>query len=59
MPWNNPAVPSCDLLPVALLGDLEKQGNKLTLGDSSILEISFLLGVIAILENECYSGNRY
>lgn len=45
--------------PVALLGDLEKQGNKLTLGDSSILEISFLLGVIAILENECYSGNRY
>lgn len=59
MPWNSPAVPSSDLLSCCFIRRLEKQGNKLTLGDSSILEVSFLLGGIAILGNECYAGNRY
>ena len=36
---------------------VEKQWNKLTLGDLSLFDISFLCGVIATMEHKCYSGN--
>lgn len=38
---------------------LENHFNKFTPGSSSILEISFLWGMIDTLENKCYFGTGY
>ena len=59
MPENNPAVASSDRTAPCFIRRLEKQWNKLTLGASSVLEITFLWGMITTLEKKCYSGNWY
>ena len=52
MPANRPAVPSSDHA-AALLGD-GKYWSKCILSASSTLEISFLCGMIASMENKCF-----
>lgn len=64
MPENIPAVASSDHTVSCFIRRLEKQWNKLTLGASSVLEITFLRGWLllwkrnAILETGIVSMNK-